>query len=149
MQKTLLIFLGVLAVCWSASVVEQQACQSQDELWGGEDIRKFYFCINDQVIEDECDTGYYFVNNATYSGCLPAKLLNPQCVNLDAVEPDCKGLSAEQPQPCDTLTNFYLCTADGVTKMSCADNKAFVNQDGYLGCFPWAEWRLLRNCTDD
>ncbi|XP_034661288.1 uncharacterized protein LOC117896867 [Drosophila subobscura] len=153
MQKTLLIFLGILAVGWTASLGatgdDPVVCKYEDELWGGEDIRKFYFCIDGQVIEDWCDKDCYFVNNATFSGCLQANLLNPQCVNLDAAEPDCKGLSAWQPQPSASPNNFYLCTSEGAKELSCEQDKAFVNQDGYLGCFTWTTWRMLRNCTDD
>ncbi|EDW27990.1 GL27267 [Drosophila persimilis] len=151
-HPALLIFLGLLGVCWSASLVgttgDQEACLYEDEIWGGEDIRKFYFCISGEVYEDTCDTDYYFVRNATYSGCLPAALMNPQCVNLDAVEPDCEGISAEQPQPTDLLNQYYLCTDDGVKQLSCGEDKAFINQDGYLGCFPWTQWRTLRNCSE-
>jgi len=65
------IFFGLLALCNAASLGPRDTsnatvvCQSEDELWGGEDIRKFYFCLDGAVITDECDPGYYFVNNAT------------------------------------------------------------------------------------
>ncbi|XP_017079644.1 uncharacterized protein LOC108113562 [Drosophila eugracilis] len=152
MLKALLIFFGLLALTSAASVGTAsnvtEVCQSEDELWGGEDIRKFYFCLNDKVIADECDSGYYFVNNATICGCLPAAQMNPSCVNLDAAKPDCTGISKTQPQPSADVASFYLCANDTATELACPDGKAFVNQDGYLGCFVWTQWRSLRNCTD-
>lgn len=149
----LIIFFGILTLGYAASVGTasdaSEVCQSQDELWGGEDIRKFYFCLDGKVIADECDSGYYFVNNATISGCLPSDLMKPSCVNLDTKVPDCTGTSKLQPQAADDVASFYLCTSEGATLLPCPDGKAFVSQDGYLGCFAWSEWRSLRNCVDD
>ncbi|KRF99859.1 uncharacterized protein Dwil_GK13748 [Drosophila willistoni] len=117
-------------------------------MWGDEDIRYFYFCEDNEVLEDECDKGYYYVNNATVSGCIPGADMNPNCVNLDATAPECEGENLKQPQVCETLTNFYLCPKEGAsaTELTCTEDKAFANQDGYLGCFTWAEWRKVRDC---
>lgn len=149
-----MIFFGILALAIAASLgtIASDAttvCQSEDELWGGEDIRKFYFCLDGVVIEDECEEGHYFVNNATVSGCLPADLMNPSCVNKVTKEPACTDGTQFQPQPCSNLTNFYLCTSEGVQELPCARGKAFVDAGGYLGCLSWTQWRSLRNCTDD
>nr|AAL48729.1 RE16426p [Drosophila melanogaster] len=132
MLKALIIFFGILALGYAASVGTasdaSEVCQSQDELWGGEDIRKFYFCLDGKVIADECDSGYYFVNNATISGCLPSDLMKPSCVNLDTKVPDCTGTSKLQPQAADDVASFYLCTSEGATLLSCPDGKAFVSR---------------------
>uniref|UniRef100_A0A6P4EQZ9 Uncharacterized protein LOC108043301 n=2 Tax=Drosophila rhopaloa TaxID=1041015 RepID=A0A6P4EQZ9_DRORH len=152
MLKALVIFFGLLALSHAASVGTAsnatEVCQSEDELWGGEDIRKFYFCLDGKVITDECDSGSYFVNNATVCGCLTSDLMKPSCVNMDIKVPDCTGASKMQPQACDDVASFYLCTSEGAKELPCPDGKAFVDQDGYLGCFDWSEWRSLRNCVD-
>ncbi|XP_017052394.1 uncharacterized protein LOC108095730 [Drosophila ficusphila] len=152
MLKALVIFFGLLALCNAASSGYASnvttVCQSQDELWGSEDLRKFYFCLDNEVIADECDPGTYFVNNATICGCLPSSMMKPSCVNLDATVPDCTGNSKLQPHAASDVASFYLCTNDGPLQLSCPDGKAFVDQDGYLGCFEWTQWRQLRDCVD-
>ncbi|KAH8375941.1 hypothetical protein KR200_010312, partial [Drosophila serrata] len=149
----LMIFFGLLALVFAASLGTTGSdvttvCQSEDELWGSEDIRKFYFCLDGDVIADQCDEGYYFVNNATVSGCLREDLMNPSCVNSVAKVPTCTDGTQYQPQRAANLTNFYVCTSEGVLELPCAENKAFVDVGGYLGCFPWSQWRSLRNCTE-
>ncbi|KAI8046739.1 uncharacterized protein LOC128256941 [Drosophila gunungcola] len=152
MLKALVIFFGLLALSHAASVGTAsnatEVCQSEDEMWGGEDIRKFYFCLDGKVITDECDDGYYYVNNATISGCLPSEMMQASCVNLDIKVPDCSEASKMRPQACDDVASFYLCTSEGAKKLPCPEGKAFIDQDGYLGCFKWSVWRSLRNCTD-
>ncbi|KAH8283930.1 hypothetical protein KR054_005430, partial [Drosophila jambulina] len=150
----LMIFFGLLALAIAASLGPlgsdvTTVCQSEDELWGDEDIRNFYFCVDGEVIADHCEEGYYFVNNATVSGCLPEDLMNPSCVNSVAKVPACTDGTQFQPQPASNLTNFYVCTNEGVKELPCASGKAFVDAGGYLGCFPWTQWRSLRNCSDN
>ncbi|KAH8294877.1 hypothetical protein KR018_003803, partial [Drosophila ironensis] len=156
MISALLIFIGLLALVLAnaASLGGSEdpttlECQSEDELWGSPDLRKYYFCYEGKTVEVPCDDGAYFVKNETVYGCVQADLMNPACVNLNAKEPDCTGVSKKQPQACDDLSKFYLCTDDGVATLSCDEGKAFVDQDGYLGCFAWSQWRQLRNCPED
>ncbi|KAH8381822.1 hypothetical protein KR009_000447 [Drosophila setifemur] len=151
--KAFLICVGLLALIYAASLGDAadpatEVCQSEDELWGGEDIHRFYFCLDGQVMSDECDPGTYFVDNSTVSGCVPSDMMNPTCVNLDVKVPDCTGANKMQPQAADEVTNFYLCTSEGPKELSCEDGHAFVDSDGYLGCFNWTQWRNLRNCNN-
>jgi len=86
------IFFGLLALCNAASLGPRDTsnatvvCQSEDELWGGEDIRKFYFCLDGAVITDECDPGYYFVNNMILSRPLT---VDSNFLHLDALKAKC------------------------------------------------------------
>ncbi|EDW45148.1 GM10166 [Drosophila sechellia] len=125
MLKAVIIFFGILALGYAASVgTASEVCQSEDELWGGEDIRKFYFCLDGKVITDECDSGYYFVNNATFTGCLPADLMKPSCVNLNTKVLDCTRDPARcTPGSPDDVASFYLCTAEGATMLPVSDGK--------------------------
>ncbi|XP_017092716.2 uncharacterized protein [Drosophila bipectinata] len=154
MQKGYLIFAGLLVLAYAAMTIADDesltsVCQSEDELWGGPDIRKYYFCLNGAVISNDCDPGTYFVNNATVSGCLAGNLINSSCVNSDVSEPDCTGSNAYYPQPCEDPSQYYLCTDDGPKQLTCWNSGAFVNHEGYLGCTTWSEWRKISNCTLD
>ncbi|KAH8326062.1 hypothetical protein KR067_000507, partial [Drosophila pandora] len=148
-----LIFAGLLVLAYVAQAIADDSdtskCQSENELWGGEDIRKYYFCLNGAVISNTCQGGTYFVNNGTVSGCIDAASITPSCVNLDVSEPDCTGSNAYYPQPCDDPAQYYLCTNDGPKQMTCLNDDAFVSHEGYLGCTTWSQWRKLRNCTID
>ncbi|EDW16581.2 uncharacterized protein Dmoj_GI10606 [Drosophila mojavensis] len=123
-------------------------CLFEDEMWGDEDIRKFYFCFDNVPILSECEEGYYFVKNATDSGCLPAKLMNPACVNLDVTVGPCTGNNLLQPQVSEVLTNFWLCREEGAApvELTCPEDQVFIKQDGYLGCFDWQTYRSVRGC---
>ncbi|EDV90630.1 GH14073 [Drosophila grimshawi] len=124
-------------------------CLYQSMTWAAEDLRKYYWCLNDKPRLSTCKEDYYYVNNATVSGCIPAAKMNPACVNLDIAVGPCEGINLKQPQASYILTNFWLCTEAGAepVELTCVEDKAFIKQDGYLGCFDWATWRSLRSCN--
>ncbi|XP_014098371.3 uncharacterized protein [Bactrocera oleae] len=131
------------------TAVDEGDCLYQDELWGTVDGTKFYFCdkdTNTSIIQD-CPDETFFVRNETLTGCIPVALMDPNCIyNIEVG--NCTGINVQQPQASSDPTKFYLCTSEGATPLllPCADGKAFVKQNGYLGCFDWTEWRALRNC---
>ncbi|XP_061396473.1 uncharacterized protein LOC133332108 [Musca vetustissima] len=152
------LLLGSLLVLTAAAAVVKinernvvQGCKSENELWGSDDGTKFYFCLGDNMaLEQDCDPGTFFVKNATVSGCVPVDLVDDKCI-YHTEPPSCIGESVTQPQPHEDPTKFYLCPASGAEPLvlSCTDNKAFVSQDGYLGCFDWTQWRQIRGCVND
>ncbi|XP_067630595.1 uncharacterized protein [Eurosta solidaginis] len=133
-----------------SSAANTTICKYQDQLWGSEDGTRFYFCltINNTAIEQKCPEETFFVRNATLTGCVPNDMMNPNCVN-NVVVGDCTGLNLQQPQPSTDPDKFYLCPSEGATPLllSCAAGKGFIKQDGYLGCFNWTQWRVLRQCN--
>ncbi|XP_037954543.1 uncharacterized protein LOC119685514 [Teleopsis dalmanni] len=154
MIKDTVIVAGLLALCAAAVIyVDAQAqvegCLYENELWGSEDGTKFYFCLpgTNTAIEQSCAPNTFFVKNDTVSGCIPATSMDPNCVNLEPVG-SCVGDNLNQPQPSSDPTKYYLCTSENATplQLQCPDNKAFVKQDGYLGCFEWSTWRDIRDC---
>lgn len=149
--------MGSLLVLSTAAVLKVhernliEGCLSETELWGSADGTKFYFCLGgDVALEQSCDSGTFFVKNATVSGCVPIDLVSDNCI-YHTEPPSCTGESVTQPQPHQDPTKFYLCPATGAEPLvlTCLDNKAFVNQDGYLGCFEWSQWRGIRGCPDN
>lgn len=150
--------MGAIFVLCSAAVINVKdergnlvkGCKSESELWGSADGTKFYFCIGDDMaIEQSCDPGTFFVKNATVSGCVPLDEVDDNCVyHVEA--PVCEGEALKRPRPHEDPTLFYLCTAEGAEPavLSCFDEQAFVDQNGYLGCFDWSIWRKIRECED-
>ncbi|XP_036325343.1 uncharacterized protein LOC118738513 [Rhagoletis pomonella] len=158
MNKAAFAILMCLLALTTAAIVplddsdadESVACKYTDEVWGAEDGTKFYFCLpdNNTAILQSCPDNTFFVRNATVTGCIPNSLMDPNCVT-DVEVGACSGEDLKQPQPCSSNPNkFYLCTSEGAEPvlLNCPDGKAFVKQDGYLGCFDWSRWRELRQC---
>ncbi|CAD6994207.1 uncharacterized protein LOC101460500 [Ceratitis capitata] len=150
-----MIKVAILLACLVGLTVAQttlsdeSVCKYEDELWGADDGLKFYFCDSETktpVLQD-CPDSTFFVRNETLTGCIPFSLMDPNCVYTVAVG-SCTGNNLKQPQPSSDPSKFYLCTAEGATPLllPCTSGKAFVKQNGYLGCFDWADWRKLRNC---
>ncbi|XP_011195451.2 uncharacterized protein LOC105220700 [Zeugodacus cucurbitae] len=148
--------VGILLTCLFGLTIaaitttgDEVACKYQDELWGAEDGTTFYFCEKDtnSAVLQTCPEETFFVRNATLTGCIPNALMDPNCVSTIEVGP-CSGINLKQPQSSSEPTKFYLCTSEGATPLllDCPEGKAFVKQDGYLGCFDWTEWRAIRNC---
>lgn len=125
-----------------------EVCLYQSQTWGVPNVGKFNFCVDGKPKLTECNENSYYVRNETLNGCVPAAKMDPNCVNLDVNVGDCTGINLKQPQPSDTLTNFYLCTAENQdpVELTCLDDKAFLKEKGYLGCFDWTFWRELREC---
>ena len=149
----LLAALLTLSPALVLSFNQVEGCRYKDGMWGSEDGTKFYFCLpgTDTAIEQSCRKNTFFVNNAKVTGCIPLKMVDPNCVYQSDVEPQpCKGVNLIQPQPSSVPTNYYVCVAEGATpvKLTCPAGKAFVKQDGYLGCFEWKQWRKIRNCPE-
>lgn len=121
-------------------------------MWGSQDGTKFYFCLpgTDMAIEQNCPVNTFFVKNATVCGCLPLDRVDSNCIYLDSTEPVCTGNALRQPQASSDPTKYYFCPGEGATPitMSCAEGKAFVEQDGYLGCLDWSLWRDVRDCPE-
>ncbi|XP_053952128.1 uncharacterized protein LOC128859283 [Anastrepha ludens] len=157
MKKVALALLACLFCLTTAAIIplndaEVEAttdCLYEDELWGTEDGTKFYYCLpdNSSAIIQSCPANTFFVRNETVTGCIPLSLMSSNCV-YNATVGSCTGENLKQPQPNLAPNKFYLCTSEGATPLalSCADGKAFVKQDGYLGCFDWSVWRQLRQC---
>ncbi|XP_034486955.1 uncharacterized protein LOC117791342 [Drosophila innubila] len=123
-------------------------CLYPTRAWGVPDLREFAFCKDGVAQVTQCNEDEYYVSNDLVSGCLPADKMDPQCVNLDITVGPCTGKNLLQPQPSETLTNFWFCEKEGAepVECTCEQNKAFLKQGGYLGCFEWPEWRKLRGC---
>ncbi|XP_075149022.1 uncharacterized protein LOC142222657 [Haematobia irritans] len=156
MVKDSLLFASILVLA-AAVVIHIHAqsiiegCVSETELWGSVDGTKFYFCLGDNMaLEQSCDPGTFFVKNTTVAGCVPVADVDDKCIYHDG-PPTCTGESLYQPQPHEMPNNFYLCTMNGAEPqvMKCPDEKAFVNQNGYLGCFDWSNWREIRGCVNE
>ncbi|XP_023174610.1 uncharacterized protein LOC111601968 [Drosophila hydei] len=157
MLKVILTFVVLLALSSAASLdsdedsttIVPDTCLNEDELWATDNLHAYYFCWDGVPILTECNEGYYFVRNATDSGCIPAKLMNPNCVNLDITVGPCTGINLLQPQTSQNLNNFWLCTEEGAdpVELTCVDDLVFVKQDGYLGCFDWQTFRSVRGCN--
>ncbi|KAM7360142.1 uncharacterized protein ACRADG_003600 [Cochliomyia hominivorax] len=155
MIKVTLILGAILVLC-SAAVIKTvdnsnivEGCVSETEIWGSEDGTKFYFCIGDnQALEQTCEPGTFFVKNATVSGCVPVGEVADNCIYHVKVEP-CEGENVVMPQVHPEPTKYYLCLNEGAEPLAltCPQNKAFLKQDGYLGCFEWKKWRSVRGCA--
>ncbi|XP_030371645.1 uncharacterized protein LOC115625631 [Scaptodrosophila lebanonensis] len=126
-------------------------CLSENEAWADPDINQFNFCYNGEKQSLSCDKNTYFVNNGTVAGCIPADEMSPNCVNEDITVGPCEGANLYQPQPSKTIGNFWLCVEEGADpiELSCESGKAFVEKDGYMGCFEWDEWRTIRDCVTE
>lgn len=143
-------------VLCSAAVIQTsdsgviEGCESETQLWGSPDGTKFRFCIGDDIaLELPCDPNTFFVKNATVCGCIPLDQVADDCV-YHVSAPTCEGQNLKQPQPHQDPTKYWLCPSSGAkpVELSCPANKAFVNQNGYLGCFEWTQWRSIRGCVD-
>ncbi|XP_013108336.1 uncharacterized protein LOC106087739 [Stomoxys calcitrans] len=149
--------LAIIAVVAATVLLQVQAqnlvqgCKYENELWPSDDGTKFYLCVGDDLaLEQSCEPNTFFVKNSTVAGCVPLSEVDGNCI-YHVGPPTCTGISLSQPQPHELPTNFYLCPVSGGEPlvMTCPDQKAFVNQDGYLGCFTWPSWREIRGCTND
>lgn len=149
------LYVGAILVLTNAAVLRttedpniKEGCLSETELWGSPDGKKFYFCLgNNKSYEDNCPPDTFFVNNATISGCIPFDLVADNCIS-HSVAPPCNGTSLHQPQPHIDPSKFYYCIAKGVEAQvgNCPNGKAFINENGWLGCLEWTLWRKQRGC---
>ncbi|XP_030573348.1 uncharacterized protein LOC115771674 [Drosophila novamexicana] len=163
-EHVFLIFLGLLALSSATNLYTEaeestsdptdtttapEVCLYERQPWATVNPSQYYICVDNKPKITNCNEGYYFVKNATLSGCIPAKKMDPNCVNLDVTVGPCTGINLKQPQASQVLTNFWLCTEENAApvELTCLDDKAFVKQEGYLGCFDWALWRALRGCN--
>ncbi|KAH8417775.1 hypothetical protein KR222_005749, partial [Zaprionus bogoriensis] len=123
-------------------------CHFETQTWGIPNVNDFGFCLNGRARYTQCNENHYYVDNEEMSGCIPVESMDPNCVNSDVTVGACTGINLKQPQESEVLTNFWLCTAENAEpiELSCLDDKAFLNKDGYLGCFDWTWWRELRGC---
>lgn len=147
--------LGAILVLCTAAVIKTsekhnlvEGCKSETELWGSADGTKFYFCIGDNMaIEQSCDPDTFFVKNATVSGCVPLDEVADNCIYHIEPQP-CEGINIMQPQPHPDPSKYYMCPSAGavLVVLPCPNDKAFVKQNGYLGCFEWTMWRTIRGC---
>ncbi|KAL7728770.1 hypothetical protein ACLKA6_004134 [Drosophila palustris] len=123
-------------------------CVYATQAWGVPNVRQLAFCLDGQERVTECNEDEYFVSNDKISGCVPADIISPNCVNLDVTVGPCTGSNLKQPQISESLTGFWFCEEEGAApvELSCGTGKAFLKQDGYMGCFEWTQWRELRGC---
>ncbi|KAM8706237.1 hypothetical protein ACLKA7_010503 [Drosophila subpalustris] len=123
-------------------------CVYATQAWGVPDVRQLAFCLDGQERLTECNEDEYFVSNDEISGCVPADIISPNCVNLDVTVGPCTGINLKQLQISESLTGFWFCEEEGAApvELFCENGKAFLKQDGYMGCFEWTQWRKLRGC---
>ncbi|KAH8312086.1 hypothetical protein KR044_009320, partial [Drosophila immigrans] len=123
-------------------------CVYPSQTWGAPQLNGFNFCVESLTLSTTCIANHYYVSNSTLSGCVPADEMNPKCIDVTIKPPVCTGNSVKQMQRSATLTEYYLCEYENAEPiiLTCPDKKLFANNDGWLGCFDWEDWRIASGC---
>ncbi|KAH8408657.1 hypothetical protein KR215_009823 [Drosophila sulfurigaster] len=148
------IFLGLLALHQVACrfVDEDQIvsppCVSQTDTWGSPALNEFHLCANNVTYTITCSPNFYYVSNSTVAGCIPAALMDPQCIDVHLQPPACTANNLWRMLRSNTLTGFYVCQSVDVKPelYPCPDGKKFAENDEYSGCFDWEMWRKVSGC---
>ncbi|XP_062124148.1 salivary glue protein Sgs-3 isoform X2 [Drosophila sulfurigaster albostrigata] len=130
------------------TTVTPETCVYETQTWGVPQLNAFKFCVNGEVKTTTCIANHYYVSNAKVSGCIPAADVDPLCIDTTIKAPVCTGNNLRQMQRSSSLTSYYLCTAEGAQPdlLPCLNGKVFANNNGYLGCFDWPQWRTASGC---
>ncbi|KAH8408451.1 hypothetical protein KR215_005698, partial [Drosophila sulfurigaster] len=124
-------------------------CVYETQTWGVPQLNAFKFCVDGEVKTTTCIANHYYVSNDKVSGCIPAADVDPLCIDTTITAPVCTGNNLRQMQRSSSLTSYYLCTAEGAQPdlLPCLNGKVFANNNGYLGCFDWPQWRTASGCV--
>ncbi|KAH8381621.1 hypothetical protein KR093_009541, partial [Drosophila rubida] len=148
------IFLGLLALGQAASIstnddeTAADPCVSESYTWGTPALNEFKLCVNGAAFTIECNPNFYYVQNSTIAGCVPASLLDSKCIDVNIQPPVCSISKLHQMLRSNTLTHFYVCESLNAEPelLPCPDGKVFAENNEYAGCFDWVKWREVSGC---
>ncbi|KAH8381496.1 hypothetical protein KR093_006868, partial [Drosophila rubida] len=126
-----------------------EPCVYASQTWGTSTLNAFKFCVDGVTLSSTCIANHYYVSNSTISGCVPAAQMDPQCIDVTLKPPVCTGNNLRQMQRSSVITQFYICESENAepTVINCPDGKIFANNNGWLGCFEWEQWRIASGCN--
>ncbi|KAL5283609.1 hypothetical protein ACFFRR_006084 [Megaselia abdita] len=105
---------------------------------------QYYVCDGSDTLTFDCDVGTGFISNTEINGCQSYNSPQWACLGIKYGvnnPPNCKNVNSV-PQAA-SANSFWVCDSNNVSNLvTCPSNKPyFFANNGYLGCFTYADWQ--------